>query len=252
MSRLRDETGTTLMEVLTAITVGFVILAAIFTMLESTVRLNTGVMSKTDAMQRGRLAMDVITQELRSQVCLNNLNNPAILDGATENSVTFYSDFSEADGMKPPEKRTLTFDPGTGDITTTIYEATVPEPNDRDDFAVAGENVRLENAALQAIPDGADADDLPDGTLPFLRYYAYEDVDSGGIVHPEPTLELVPAAGGTAGLNVAEAARVARIEIAFTSRPTGATDSDKGVDLTDQIVARHSDPNLSVPDPKCV
>jgi hypothetical protein len=249
MSRLREETGTTLMEVLTAITVGFVVLAAIFTMLESTVRLNTGVISKTDAMQRGRLAMDVITQELRSQVCLNNLNNPAVLDGATENSVTFYSDFSDAEGTKPPEKRTLTFDPGSGDIRTTIYRATVPDPDSSDDFEVLGENLRLENAALQEIPDGPDPGDEPDGTVPFLRYYAYQDVDTAGVVHPEPTLVLDP---GPDGLNPAEAARVARIEIAFVSRPTGATTSEKGVNLNDQIVARHSDPNLSVPDPKCV
>jgi hypothetical protein len=247
MSRLREETGTTLMEVLTAITVGFVVLAAIFTMLESAVRLNTGVMSRTDAMQRGRLAMDVITQELRSQVCLNNLNNPAVVAGATEESVTFYSDFSDAEGDEPPQKRTLTFDPDTGDITTTIYRATVAVPRTEDDFEVIGENLRLENAALQEIPDGPDAGDEPDGTVPFLRYYAYQDV--GNPPHPEPTMVLDP---GDPGLDPAEAARVARIEIAFTSRPTGADDSDKGVNLTDQIVARHSDPNLSVPDPKCV
>jgi hypothetical protein len=247
MSRLREEDGMTLMEVLTAITVGFVVLAAIFTMLESAVRLNTGVISRTDAMQRGRLAMDVITQELRSQVCLNNLNHPAGGAGATENSVTFYSDFSDADGIEPPEKRTLTFDPASGDITTTIYSARVDEPDDVNDFDVAGENVRLENAARQTIPDGPDAGDLPDGFVPFLRYYAYEDV--GDPPHPEPTMALVPGAGG---LSTAEAARVARIEISFVARPTGADDDEHGVNLTDQIMARHSDPNLQVPDPKCV
>jgi hypothetical protein len=248
MSRLREETGTTLMEVLTAVTVGFVVLAAIFTMLESTVRLNTGVISKTDAMQRGRLAMDVITQELRSQVCLNNLNNPAVLAGATSDSVTFYSDFSDPEGLKPPEKRTLTFDPDTGDITTRIYHATVANPTTSDHFAIAGENLRLENAALQVVPDGPDVG-TADDEVPFLRYYAYEDVDTGAEVHPEPTMVLTPGAGG---LTPAQAARVARIEIAFVSRPTGADDDDHGVHLSDQIMARHSDPNLSVPDPKCV
>jgi type II secretory pathway component PulJ len=249
MSRFREEAGMTLMEVLTAATVGFVVLAAVFSMLESAVRLNTGVISKTDAMQRGRLAMDVITQELRSQVCLNNLNNPAVLVGATENSVTFYSDFSDAEGTQPPQKRTLKFDPDSGDISTTIHRATVADPDSSDDFDVAGKNLQLENAALQETPDGDDADDLPDGTVPFLRYYAYQDVDIAGVVHPEPTLVLDP---GADGLNLAEAARVARIEIAFVSRPTGATTSEKGVNLDDQIVVRHSDPNLSVPDPKCV
>jgi hypothetical protein len=247
MSRLREETGTTLMEVMTALTVGFVVLTGIFAMLESAVRLNTGVISRTDAMQRGRLAMDVITQELRSQVCLNNLDNPAVVDGATENSVTFYSDFSDAEGDKPPEKRTLTFDPATGDITTTVYRATVPEPRTEEDFALAGKNLRLENAAQQVVPDTPDDPDALEDEVPFLRYYAYQQV--GNPPHPEPTLPLDP---GDTGLDPAEAARVARIEIAFVSRPTGARNSDKGVNLSDQIMARHSDPNLSVPDPRCV
>jgi hypothetical protein len=247
MSRLREEAGMTLMEVLTAITVGFVVLAAVFTMLESAVRLNTGVISRTDAMQRGRLAMDVITQELRSQVCLNNLNNPAVVGGANENSVTFYSDFSDAEGDEPPEKRTLTFDPATGNISTTIYRARVAVPDDVNDFDVTAKNLRLENAARQEIPDGPDAGTAPDGFVPFLRFYAYETV--GNPPHPEPTMRLTPGAGG---LTTAQAARVARIEIAFVARPTGADNDDHGVNLTDQIMARHSDPNLSVPDPKCV
>jgi len=71
IARLRQEEGFTVMEVLIATLVGFVVLAAAMGLLESTVRLNTGVMGKTDAMQRGRLAMDKITQQLRSQVCLD-------------------------------------------------------------------------------------------------------------------------------------------------------------------------------------
>ena len=38
----------------------------------------------------------------------------------------------------------------------------------------------------------------------------------------------------------------------FVARPTGADNDDKGVNLTDQIMVRHADPNLSVPDPKCI
>jgi hypothetical protein len=243
MSRLREEAGMTLMEVLTACTVGLIVMGAMFAMLDTTVRLNTGVMSKTDAMQRGRVAMDVITQELRSQVCLNNLNNPAIKQGAKPDSVTFYSDFSSADGDVAPQRRTLTFDPDTGDVRTAIYKATKLKPGP-DDFVPtpSSVNLRLENTAQQVDPLD------PSKKIPYLRYFAYETV--GNPPHPEPTLELFPNA--STGLNAAESARVARIEIAFVSRPTGAKDSSKGVNLSDQIVARHSDPNLSVPDPKCV
>jgi len=35
-------------------------------------------------------------------------------------------------------------------------------------------------------------------------------------------------------------------------RPTGAKNDKQAVSVSDQIVARHADPNLSVPDPACV
>ena len=82
--------------------------------------------------------------------------------------MTFYADFSEADAA--PEKRTLTFHPDTGNITTSIYaEPPVAEPDSSDDFDLAATPLRLENAAL----DSATADRARP-TVPFLRYYAYQ------------------------------------------------------------------------------
>jgi hypothetical protein len=245
MSRLRQEAGMTLMELITAMTIGMIVMLAMFALLDNTVRLNTSAMAKTDAMQRGRLAMDVMTQELRSQVCLDNLAGPAIVTGATANTVEFYSDFSEGDGTVPPTKRRLSYNPATGDVTTAIWVTDVLEPRPGD-FPVAPDNthLRLENIALQK--DGAG------NTIPFLRYYAYRWV--GNPPRPEASLELVPP------LDATEARRVARIDVSLVAQPLGADDRTKGVNLTDQVMARHSDPNLAkwdpanptLPDPRCV
>jgi hypothetical protein len=245
MSRLRQEAGRSLMELMTAITIGMIVMLAMFALLDNTVRLNTSAMAKTDAMQRGRLAMDVMTQELRSQVCLDNLAGPAIVTGATANTVEFYSDFSEGDGTVPPTKRRLSYNPATGDVTTAIWVTDVLEPRPGD-FPVAPDNthLRLENIALQN--DGAG------NTIPFLRYYAYRWV--GNPPRPEASLELVPP------LDATEARRVARIDVSLVAQPLGADDRTKGVNLTDQVMARHSDPNLAkwdpanptLPDPRCV
>jgi type II secretory pathway component PulJ len=239
MRRLRDESGMTVMEVLVASTIGTIVVLAIFAMLDSSVRMNTGVMSRTDAMQRGRLAMDVLTQELRSQVCLVDLT-PAIVPESDGNAVSFYSDFSEGDGAEPPTKRKLSFDPATGNIRTEIFAATVQEPrNGQFTPAPTTTNLRLENAMLEE-------------DVNFLQYYAYEW--KGNPPRPEATLKLPTP------LSENDARRVARIDISFISRPTGETKEDHGVHLTDQIMARHSDPNLarwdpinpSLPDPRCV
>ena len=247
MKRLRDEAGMTLMEVMVACTVGMIVILAVFAMLDSSVRMNTGVMSRTDAMQRGRLAMDVLTQELRSQVCLVDLT-PAVVPESDESTVSFYSDFSDGDGSEPPTMRTLRFDPDTGAITTDIYQATRMEPRSGQfEDHPSATNLRLENASLQVDEDGR--------PVPFLRYYAYEwKGEEGGPQHPEATLELDTPLSDT------DARRVARVDISFVARPTGADGDDHGVNLSDQIMARHSDPNLarwdpinpSLPDPRCV
>jgi prepilin-type N-terminal cleavage/methylation domain-containing protein len=232
MGRLRNQDGFTLMEVITAMTVGLVLLGSTLTLLESSVRLNTGVVAKTDAMQRGRLAMDSITQQLRSQVCLD-MNTSAIVEGSDENHVTFYSDFSAEDDA--PILRTISItDRG---IISERFEPPTPVPAEFtiDDYPDAPDasNMVLENAAL--LWDGAEA-------VHFLKYYAYEE--QNGLL--TATDELEPP------LDEAEAARAARVEITYVSRPTGASDGKKNVTLNDQVMARHSDPNLAVPDPRCV
>jgi hypothetical protein len=185
-------------------------------------------------MQRGRIAMDAITQQLRSQVCFD-MDNSAIVAGSDENHVTFYSDYTAADDA--PVKRTITIT-GRG-IVSERYDPPAPlpaefEPDDDPDVP-NGSSLLLENAVLlqeAGQPQPVD----------FLRYYAYEEVD--GLL--TATDELDPP------LDEAEAARAARVEITYVSRPTGASDGKRNVTLNDEIMARHSDPNLAVPDPKCV
>ncbi len=230
MTRLRDEAGTTLPELLIAVTVGFVVLAATLGLLDSTLRLSGGVMSKTDAMQRGRLAMDRVTQQLRSQVCLN-LTTPAVVPGATADSVTFYSDFGSGAPGSTPDRRTLTFDPASGTIAETVTEGSGPAGGPYDFSAAPRPNLILENAARS-------------GTEAFLTYFAYQQ--TGTPPRWEAAKVLTPP------LDAAEAARVARIDVAFTSRPTGARDGRDGVVLEDRVAVRHADPNLTVPDPICV
>lgn len=227
---MRSEHGFTLVEVLAAMTVGLVLLGATLGLMESTVRLNTGVMAKTDAMQRGRLAMDTLTQQLRSQVCLD-VDTSAVIEGSDGNSVTFYSDFSEGDVK--PFKRKLVFDPATGHITSLRYDQQV---NGTYSDTATATNLVLENATLQRDPDDATK------TIPFVRYYRYEE-DDGGILRPETEI--------TAPLDEDEAEQVALLELTFVSHPTGSGDGKKAVALTDQVVARHTDPN-SGPNPACV
>jgi hypothetical protein len=235
MSRLRAQDGFTLMETLVAVTVGFVVLSATLGLLESTVRLNSGVMAKTDAMQRGRITMDSVTQQLKSQVCLDFAHS-AIMTGSDADAVTFYADFTE-DGKKPV-RRKLVFDTAKSELRAYAFEspsAIVPPPVNTYPATATTASVLLQNVKRQIDPDTTKE-------IPFLRYYAYKVVGGRTLADDE----LLPP------LDDAEAARVARIDIAYFVLPTGSTDVSKGVNISDQVMARHADPNLSVPDPNCV
>jgi hypothetical protein len=187
-----------------------------------------------------------MTQELRSQVCLDNLAGPAIVPDVTNaTTIEFYSDFSEGDGTVPPTKRRLQYNPTTGNVTTATWLTNKLEPRPGDfPTAPANTQMRLEHIALQKNTAGQ--------TIPFLRYYAYRWV--GNPPRPEASLELVPP------IDANEARRVARIDVSLMAQPMGASDRTKGVNLTDQVMARHSDPNLAkwdpanptLPDPRCV
>jgi prepilin-type N-terminal cleavage/methylation domain-containing protein len=234
MSRLRNQDGFTLMEMLMAITVGFVVLAATLGLLESSVRLNTGVMSKTDAMQRARLGMDMVTQDLRSQVCLD-FDNAAVV-AATDDSITFYGDFTE-DGARP-RKRRLTFDPTRGTITSYVYQApnSAPSPLKATDFPTSPTRTQLVLEAVQNQYDQANQ------RIPFFTYWA-NHLDADGVYRPSEKLATP--------LSATDVKRVARIDVAFLARPTGAKNNKQAVNLSDQIAVRHLDPNVSL-DPKCV
>jgi hypothetical protein len=235
MSRLRNQDGFTVMEMLMAITVGFVVLAATMGLLESSVRLNVGLMSKTDAMQRGRVGMDIVTQDLRSQVCLD-YDNPAVIAG-DDNSVTFYGDFTET-GTRPVKRR-LTFDPAKGTITSYAFaNTTAPLPLKPADFPITPTRTNL---VLEAV--GTLFDLKTNKIVPFFTYYANQKDPVDGVYKPNEKLN-VP-------LSAADVKRVARIEVSFVARPTGAKDDKRAVALNDQIIVRHLDPNVSL-DPKCV
>jgi prepilin-type N-terminal cleavage/methylation domain-containing protein len=107
MTRLRDERGFTLVEMLAVMLVGGIVLAGVAGLMQTVMRQSTGIVARTDASQRGRLVMDRMTSQLRSQVCLDlgfESAKPAV-ESATRNSVTFYTDLS--DGTKPAVRRQL-------------------------------------------------------------------------------------------------------------------------------------------------
>ena len=231
MSRLRANHGFTVVEVLVAMSIGLVVITGMLTLLNTTTRLNTGVVTKTDAMQRGRVAMDLLTQQVRSQVCLDR-DHPAIVAG-DDNSVTFYADFTDAGRTA---KRRVTFDGKK--ITAYRWDAPAavsPILDTSFPAAPTATQLVLENATRQV--------DTANQPIPFFRYYAYGK-DANGILRPDTKLATP--------LDADAASRVVRIDISYLALPPKGSDSAKGVNLSDQVMVRHVDQNAQLDDPAAV
>jgi prepilin-type N-terminal cleavage/methylation domain-containing protein len=108
----RDQRGFTLIELLVACTVGSLVLLATFAMLDSSVKLTGKVTDRVDRTQRARLAMELITRKLRSQVCPTP-GGSALID-AQDYSVRFYSFMGT--GAFVPDILELKWDTNTNSI----------------------------------------------------------------------------------------------------------------------------------------
>jgi type II secretory pathway pseudopilin PulG len=234
---LRDEAGFTLPELLTALVIGMFVLLAAFDLLDNSVALTTGVNRRVDALQRGRTALDQMTRDLRSQVCVG-VDAPAAPGGsssepsliaASDTSVDFYADLGDGSAAQPPERRTIVFDPSQRTIEERIYRPT----------GNAG------NYVFPATPTGRRTlltDVVQDGATPVFRYYAFDTA-----APPTPSV-LLPA---SAGLSTADLLRTVRIAIAFRSRSTDNSTTSGAAALQDDVYRRAVNPNKTILTPEC-
>jgi type II secretory pathway pseudopilin PulG len=227
LSRLRSEAGFTLIELLVAMTIGIVIILAAFTLIDNAVNANTQIAGRADASQRGRPAMDEITRSLRSEVCANGT---APIVSADPSQVTFTADLS--DGSRVPDQRQLSYSAaGGGKITETVWPGEGTDPNlDWNTTPKTSELIADVSPDPVTVPAGA-----------IFTYWA-----------------VTPGSGGTAftqlGSTVAAAdlIRVARVDIAFLSRPSKTTTVDKrAVNFEDSVIVRSVNPDATTPEAVC-
>jgi prepilin-type N-terminal cleavage/methylation domain-containing protein len=221
--RSRDEAGFTVVELLVAMFVLSVVVAGTLLMIEVLVRQGNGVAQRTDAMQRGRLALDTITRQVRSQVCLDAATGSMVEADAL--SLTFHADLG--DGSAPPTKRTITHDVAARRITQTVLVGAGPASGPYTFPGPAKTTVLLQDV-------------VADGNKPIYEYRAYPT--NGGAT---PSEVLSPP------LTASELSRTALIRIRFAVRPTGGRDDVFATSLQDDLFMRTANPNAARPDPTC-
>lgn len=165
--KLRDETGTTLVELMVALMTGLVIFAALTTLLVTTMHGSARVTARVEATQRARIAMTRVMEQLHS-ACVAPEIAP-IRTGSTGNSLQFVhqtgsevsptpilsvvsyangtltqSDYAATGGASP----NWTFDEATPSSTRTLLTDVAPIPPNTSIFSY----YRYSNGAISETP----------------------------------------------------------------------------------------------------
>ena len=243
MSRLRAQEGMTLTEVLVSLTVAMVISLAAFALIGTVMTRAGDIGSRVDTTQRGRSAMDFITRELRSQVCVQRTGEATddrAVYAATPTSVTFFSDLSDesfrtGNTIKAPDLRSLSLE--SGKLIERIWAGTAVGVGAVQTVTYAG--YPASGAAIRQILDNAAAE-APGIGVPVFRYYKYD-----AAAPPQPSAEM----DASAGLTIVQLQQVARITVSFRAFPSRGKAADRAsTTFSDNIYVRTADPNDDDPE----
>jgi prepilin-type N-terminal cleavage/methylation domain-containing protein len=227
------QSGMTLIELMIGMSIALVVTFASFAVLGRATTVSNEIADRQDAIQRGRQAMDLVTRQLRSQVCLGETAEPISYGDAT--TITFYADLS--DGSEPVTRRTLRFTPASGSQPGRIRE---------DVFVGAGQYPDLEFGATpttsRVLLSGAEQVELGGQPQAVFRYFAFQPGS------PTGDLQALPVP-----LNAEDASRTVMVRIEFVSLPERTRPRDKdATTLQDSVYVRLADPTQPLEGPRCI
>lgn len=226
--QLSPEDGFTVVELLAAMVVGLVVLMAAFMLLDRATEASNRLADRQDAVQRGRQALELMTRQLRSQVCLGDTVEPITYgDG---DRVRFYADLS--DGSRNVQLRELRYAPAAQTIAEDVWTGVGTYPSLT--FGGAPATRTLLTKVARMTEDGT--------TRPIFRYFAFR---VGGV--PGDMEELpVP-------LSPDDASRTVMIKVALFAKPDRFVPKDRdSTSLQSDIYVRIADPSRPTEGPRCL
>jgi hypothetical protein len=210
--RAGSEAGFTVVEMLVVTLISGVVFMALISMVDASHRVSTRVTQRIDSSQHGRVAMEQITQSLRSQVCIKDEPVLSPLAAGDANALTFYAarPTTVAGQAKPtdfaPQKREVRYDPATRRITETVTAGTGSYPH----MTFTGAPFSRRVLATDIVPAAAGA--------PIFTYWALEE---DGSVSTSPM---------TLPLDLDEREAVVRVDIAFAALPAEGPKKNRGTE----------------------
>lgn len=223
----------TLIELMIGLSIGLVVTFASFAVLERATTASHEIADRQEAVQRGRQAMELMTRQLRSQVCLGESAEPISYGDGT--ALTFYADLS--DGSQNVTRRTLAFVPASGSTPAQIREDVYVGSGTYPDLSFGSAPT-----TSKALLSGAKLIRAAGIDQPLFRYYAFQP--------GSPTGDLEELA---APLSAADASRTVMVRIGFVSMPERLRPRDiDSVTLESDVFVRLADPTRPLEGPRCL
>jgi type II secretory pathway pseudopilin PulG len=194
-ARLADEGGFTLVELMATIVVSMIVLFALFGLVDNATRRQSVATDRIEANDRGRSAMDAISSQLRSRVCIGGAQGSLVSASATE--IEFFAslgltrDAPTESQRLVLERRRLTYRPPPySDVLEEVWVGAAPAPAlpPAPPATATRKRTLLTNVSLT-------------DKVPFFQYFA----KAGAPELPAPPL------------SAADLTKVARIDIGFSA-----------------------------------
>jgi prepilin-type N-terminal cleavage/methylation domain-containing protein len=209
LNPISDSRGFTLTELVVAMALGMIILLAAFTVIDRSFLGNKAIADREDALQRGRNALEIITRQLRSQVCVQT--SPAVMPitNGADQTITFYTYLGD-----PTAATTAQRDPTTNQ----------PYP-EQHTISYASNKITESDAKVTSFTPLTVASAYKTNTLatnvilPNNKLFQYYGVDGTGAVSTTPL---------TTTLSAADESNVVEVAVAFKVLPTGIAVTDTG------------------------
>jgi prepilin-type N-terminal cleavage/methylation domain-containing protein len=220
--RLRSEGGFTLPELLTTMWIAGVIMLAAFALVDFVMKRTAEAEQRVEATQRGRTGMDMITRQLRSQVCLSDA--PPIVEG-TADSIQFYTDLGNSTASSLPERHTLTFNAAAGTMTEAVEK-----PNATNPVTWKAPTTKILLAGITRDKDAAG------NVIPIFQYRGFDNTKTPVQISTTTNLAVPLKANANAG-------KVAMVKITFRSVARRTPRSEVSFAIADDVYSRVINPN---------
>lgn len=232
---VRDDAGFTMVELLVAMLIGALVIWGILGLLDTSIGIGRKTEQRIDAAQRGRLALELVSRDIRGEACLSATETPIV--SATGTDLIYYANLGTVDAL--PEKHQIALE--SGDLVFRRWvgvraaAGTIPSVT----YPVAATATKILAENVQQAPP-----------TPLFRYYAWTPG-----VSPTPntalstpltaTVQGPPVVLGTAALAV-------RVAVKFTVLPErGFNSSNPTSTFEDSIYSRVADPSDTTRGPIC-